>query len=61
MNRGDSGETLATAEHMLVHVDTASGRASPWREPVGARVAAAAAAHEGLPAPEGAGRAIAMR
>ena len=36
---------LATGEHMLLHVDTGAGRASPWQEPVASRVAAAAAAH----------------
>jgi carnitine 3-dehydrogenase len=59
MTHGRSGETLATAEHLLLHVDTAEGRAGPWVEPVAARVAAAAAAHRALPAPEGAGRRIA--
>ena len=29
-----SGETLATGEHLLLHVDTARGRVTPWLEPV---------------------------
>jgi carnitine 3-dehydrogenase len=56
-----SGETLATGEHLLLHVDTAVGRACPWLEPVSGRVADAAAAHAALPVPEGTGRAIALR
>jgi carnitine 3-dehydrogenase len=56
-----SGETRASGEHLLLHVDTAKGSAAPWREPVAGRVAAAAAAHVSLPVPEGAGRSIALR
>lgn len=52
-------DSVATAEHMLLHVDTVAGRACAWVEPVAARVAEAAAAHAGLPVPEGAGQAIA--
>jgi carnitine 3-dehydrogenase len=61
MRHGASGETLATAEQMLVHVDTEARRSSAWKEPVAGRVASVAAAHAALPVPEGAGRAIAMR
>jgi carnitine 3-dehydrogenase len=53
-------ETLATAEQMLLHVDTDEGRTSPWQEPVASRVAALAAAHAELPMPDGVGRAITM-
>jgi carnitine 3-dehydrogenase len=59
MLHGRSGETLATSEHLLLHVDTRAGRASPWIEPLATRLAAAAAAHLPLPVPDGAGRAIA--
>ena len=55
MTHGRDGETLATGEHMLLHVDTARGARAPWLEPVASRVAAAAAAHAALPGPEGAG------
>jgi len=58
---GATGETLATGEHLLLHVDTARGRVTPWLEPVAGRVAAAAAAHAALPSPDGAGAAISMR
>jgi carnitine 3-dehydrogenase len=60
MRHSRSGDLLATGEYMLLHVDTEAGRTSPWREPVAARVAAAAAAHAQLPQPDGAGRAVAM-
>jgi carnitine 3-dehydrogenase len=59
MTHARTGEVLATGEYMLVHVDTAAGRASPWQEPMASRVAAAAGAHAHLPRPEHAGRAIA--
>jgi carnitine 3-dehydrogenase / betainyl-CoA thioesterase len=60
MRLGAGGDTLATAEQMLVHVDTTAGRASPWLEPVAGRLAAAADAHQAFAAPDGAGRAIVM-
>jgi carnitine 3-dehydrogenase / betainyl-CoA thioesterase len=59
--RDDEPDPLATAEQMLLHVDTASGRAAPSREPVRARVAELARRHEGLPRPERAGRAVGGR
>jgi carnitine 3-dehydrogenase len=59
MSHSRSGETLATSEHLLLHVDTGAGRACRWVEPLANRIAAAAAAHAALPVPEGAGRAIA--
>jgi carnitine 3-dehydrogenase len=57
------GETdaLATAEQMLLHVDTESGRAAPAREPVRTRVAELARRHGGLPRPERAGRSIGVK
>jgi carnitine 3-dehydrogenase / betainyl-CoA thioesterase len=58
MTHALSGDTLATGEHLLLHVDTGAGRTCPWVEPVAGRVAAAAEAHAALPVPEGAGRAI---
>ena len=61
LTHGATGETLATGEHLLLHVDTARGRVTPWLEPVAGRVAAAAAAHAALPEPDGAGRGISMR
>jgi carnitine 3-dehydrogenase len=61
MVHAQNGETLATGEHLLLHVDAAAGRACPWIEPVAGRVADAVAAHASLPAPEGAGRAVGLR
>ena len=61
MTHARTGDTLATGEHLLLHVDTAAGRATPWVEPVVARVTAAAAAHAALPVPEGVGRAVTLR
>jgi carnitine 3-dehydrogenase len=61
LKQAASGETRATGEHLLLHVDTAKSRAAPWREPVAGRVAAAAAAHASLPVPDGAGNSIAHR
>jgi carnitine 3-dehydrogenase len=59
--RGEDDVRLATAEHMLLHVDTTAGRTAPARDEVLARVARIAAAHAGLPRPERAGRAIGVR
>lgn len=59
MTHAHTGDTLATGEHLLLHVDTAAGHAAPWVEPLAGRVPYAAAAHAALPVPEGAGRAIA--
>jgi len=59
--RDREAEPLATAEQMLLHVDTASGRAAPSREPVRERVAELARCHEALPRPERAGRSVGTR
>ena len=49
---------LATGEHMLIHVDMNSRSSSLPSDAVAAKLAELAAAHEKLPRPEGAGRAI---
>ena len=54
-------DPLATAEQMLLHVDTESGRAAPAREPVRERVAELARRHGQLPRPERAGRSIGVK
>jgi carnitine 3-dehydrogenase len=51
---------LATAEQMLLHVDTRAGRASPAPPELLERIARIARAHAALPAPERAGRAIGL-
>jgi carnitine 3-dehydrogenase len=50
----------ATAEQMLIHVDTTVGRAAPVREELRGRITALADAHSNLPTPERAGRRIAL-
>ena len=57
---GGRGAELATAEHMLLHVDTAAGRAAPAAPEVLAGLEAIARAQAPLGTPEGAGRRIAM-
>ena len=49
---------LATAEQMILHVDTNEGRARPASPEILARIAKLAAGHMALPPPERAGRAI---
>jgi carnitine 3-dehydrogenase len=59
LHRTDDGELLATAEQMLLHVDTRSDRVAPAAPELLARIARIAQAHAELPRPERAGRAIA--
>ncbi len=59
--RDGEADPLATAEQMLLHVDTGSGRAAVSREPVRARVAELTERHAALPSPERAGRSIGVR
>ena len=58
LHRGDDRAPVATAEQMLLHVDTAAERAAPARPEVLVRLDRIAAAHAALPRPERAGRAI---
>jgi carnitine 3-dehydrogenase len=58
-NSGD-GALLATAEQMLLHVDSKAGKAAPARADVAAKVAQLAAAQAGLAKPDAAGRRIAL-
>jgi carnitine 3-dehydrogenase len=58
--RAGEPDPVATGEHMLLHVDSAAGRASPVRDGVRERVAALAQAHAALPRPRRAGRRIAL-
>jgi carnitine 3-dehydrogenase len=59
--REGEAEPVATAEQMLLHVDTRNGRAAPAREPVRDRVAELTHRHAELPRPERAGRSIGAR
>jgi carnitine 3-dehydrogenase len=52
------GEVLATAEQMLLHVDTTRGRVSPAPPDVIAQLQAMASTHSSLPTPDGLGRRI---
>jgi carnitine 3-dehydrogenase len=61
LHRSGDGVLLATAEQMLLHVDTTAGRAHPARPEILTRIGRIAAAHAGLPKPERAGRAIGIR
>jgi carnitine 3-dehydrogenase len=56
---GGEGTVIATAEHMLLHVDAVAERSAPMLPAVADAVAALATAHAGLPRPEAAGRSIA--
>ena len=56
----ERGAELATGEHMLLHVDTAAGRAAPAAPELLARLEEIAAAQAPLGTPEGAGQRIAM-
>jgi carnitine 3-dehydrogenase len=58
LHRSGDGVLLATAEQMLLHVDTTGGRAHPARPEILTRIAKLAAAHAVLPKPERAGRAV---
>jgi carnitine 3-dehydrogenase len=61
MTHERDGALVATAEHMLLHVDATSRGVGPMREPVAGRVAAIAAAQAHLERPEGAGRRVGER
>ena len=60
MSHEETDTELATAEHMLLHVDTRAARAAPAAPEVLARLRGIEDAQAGLGAPEAAGRAIAM-
>ena len=50
------GTTIASGEHSLIHVDTATRRPSDPADHIAAKVSGIAAAHAVLPEPKGAGR-----
>jgi acyl-CoA thioester hydrolase len=56
----DEAPLLAASEQMLLNVATAAARVTPFAQPVLSRVEALARAHQGLPAPRFAGRAISL-
>jgi carnitine 3-dehydrogenase len=61
LERPTDGLTLATAEQMLVHVDSDAQRATPAAPEVLDRLARIAEAHASMPRPGRAGRSIGMR
>jgi carnitine 3-dehydrogenase len=61
MHRSDDGSLVATAEHMLLHVDTTADRAAPADPVMVARLDEIALRHRDLPVPPQAGRAIGQR
>ncbi|MBA1344521.1 MULTISPECIES: carnitine 3-dehydrogenase [Rhizobium] len=56
-----TGEALATAEHMLLHVDSKAGKAAPAPAGVLDKAKAIARAHAELAAPEGASRHVGQK
>lgn len=56
--RDPSGQVLASAEHMLLHVNTAEGHACPMQHPLTQRLADLSAGQSRIPAPDYAGRGI---
>lgn len=55
------GVVAATAEHLLIHIDTSTQKSSPIGEEIMSNVAAIAVAHSKLPMPEGVGRRVGER
>jgi acyl-CoA thioester hydrolase len=56
-----TGELVATAEQLLVHVDTASGRVTSMPADLHERLAAIHAAHSDLPRPAAVGHVMGIR
>jgi betainyl-CoA thioesterase len=61
MRRAGTGEPVATAEQLLVHVDMASGRVVPMPDDLHDRVEAVRQAHAVLPAPAAVGHTMGIR
>jgi acyl-CoA thioester hydrolase len=58
MHGDGQGHVLATAEQLLLHVDTGAGRVAPFPGQIAARLAEIRAAHAALPVPGYVGRVI---
>ena len=56
-----TGDVIATAEQMMLHVDSKAGKSVDAPADVLAKIAPIADAHATLPAPEGAGRSVGQR
>ena len=61
MTNEASGEVLATAEQILVHVDMQAGRSSPFPPEIAERIEAIAKAHAGLAVPPTVGVPLGIR
>jgi len=61
MLHAETGKLLATAEQMLLHVDTHAGRSAPMPADLNERVQDVARAHRALPVPETVGRPMRIR
>lgn len=61
MRHGTAGTRLATAEQMLIHIDTRGPRAVPFAPGPAASLAELLAAHAALPPPEGSRGCLAIR
>ncbi|MFC7339922.1 thioesterase family protein [Saccharopolyspora griseoalba] len=61
MRHGDTDLLLATAEQMLVHVDTAAGRSCELPDHLQHRLRAIHQAHAALPVPDAVGRPMGIR
>jgi acyl-CoA thioester hydrolase len=61
MFHAEEGFLAATNELMILHVDFATRRTSPWPAETQARIAAMAEAHKKLPWPDKAGRTIGIK
>ena len=61
MYHATTGDLLATAEQMLVHVDMAQGRSKPMPADLQARLQAIAIAHACLPTPSQVGKPMGIR
>ncbi len=53
-----AGDVVATAEQMLLHVDTGAGKVTPFPAEIGRRLQRIKAAHAALPVPGYAGHAM---
>jgi len=57
---GAGDRLLATAEQMLLHVDTGAGRVTPFPAEIGDRLRQIRAAHAALPVPSYVGHVMAI-
>ncbi len=61
LHHAAEGWLSATSEQVALHVDLGTRRVTPWPDDILERLAAMKAAHAALPAPDAAGRGIALK